>query len=207
MVPFLGDVQLRVVRVWLWFKTKVQNRVAEPWLALISFLEGFLPLIPVDPFLAAMVFADRERWLTLAAIATFASTVGAFAGYAIGYFAFDVIGTWFLEISDRSAFIEQMAQLFTDNAWSIVFAGALTPIPNAPIVVAAGFLQMSILNFFIAWTVGRVIRFFGVAYIVYAFGMTALSRAERALTIGTVGLVLIVLSLLAYAASGASQFL
>lgn len=202
-MSLLAHAQLWFVRLWLWFKERVQNKKAEPWLWLLSFLEGFLPLIPVDPFLAAMVLADRARWYILATIATVSSTIGALTGYAIGYFAFDLIGTWFLEISDTSTFIEKMTLLFTDNAEAIVFAAALTPIPNAPIVIAAGFLGSNLVWFVIAWAVGRTIRFFGVAYIAYAFGLVALSRAERALTVGTVVLVLLIVSALAYTASGA----
>lgn len=202
-MTMLARAQIWFVRLWLWFKERVQNRKAEPWLWLLSFLEGFLPLIPVDPFLAAMVLADRARWYVLAGIATAASTVGALTGYAIGHFAFDLIGAQFLAFSDRSAFLENMTLLFTDNAEAIVFAAALTPIPNAPVVVAAGFLSTNIFWFFLAWALGRIIRFFGVAYVVYAFGLSTLSRVERGLTIGTIVLVLIIVSALAYTASGA----
>lgn len=201
---FVSSLQLYVVRLWLWFRERVQNRKAEPWLWLLSFLEGFLPLIPVDPFLAAMVVADRARWLVLSSIAICASTVGALAGYAIGYFAFDLIGTWFLKITDTSVFIEKMTSLFSENAEALTFAAALTPIPNAPIVIAAGFLGTNLLWFTLAWVAGRVIRFYCVAYIAYAFGLSALSRFERTLTISTVALILIGVSVLAYFASGAS---
>jgi membrane protein YqaA with SNARE-associated domain len=203
-MTLISTLQTAVLRLWLWFKERVQNRRAEPWLWVLSFLEGFLPLIPVDPFLAAMVLADRARWLWLATIATAASTIGALVGYGIGLFAFDALGAWFIEFSDRSAFVEKMTLLFTDNAEAIVFAAALTPIPNAPVVIAAGFLGSNLFWFVVAWTIGRVLRFFGVAYIVYAFGLSTLSRAERTLTVGTIVLVLVIVSVLAYNASGAS---
>ena len=202
-MTLLGTTQTWFIRLWLWFKERVQNRRAEPWLWALSFFEGFLPLIPVDPFLAAMVVADRARWLWLATIATIASTLGALAGYGIGFFAFDLLGAWFAHVSDRSAFLEKMTVLFTDNAEAIVFAAALTPVPNAPIVIAAGFLSSNILWFVVAWALGRIIRFFGVAYVAYAFGLSTLSRVERALTIATIVIVLIVVSALAYTASGA----
>lgn len=198
----VSSAQLFLVRLWLWFKERVHNRKAEPWLWLFSFLEGFLPLIPVDPFLAAMVVADRSRWYSLALIATVSSSMGALAGYAIGFFMFDLIGTWFLKISDTSVFVEKMTVLFSENAEALTFAAALTPIPNAPIVIAAGFLGTNLLWFTLAWVLGRTIRFYGVAYIAYAFGLTALSRFERTLAISTVALVLVIVSFLAYTASG-----
>lgn len=204
MLQFLGSLQIACVRWWLWFKGHVERRTAESWLGVLSFSESFLVPVPVDPFLAAMVLADRSRWVRVAALATLTSTVGAVAGYAIGYFAFDLIGTWFAHVADRSAFIERMTALFTDHAAALTFAAALTPIPNAPVVIAAGFVSTNIVWFTLAWLVARAIRFFGVAYIVYAFGLSTLSVVERALSIGTVVAVLVGLSYVAYIAAGIS---
>ncbi len=192
-MSYLGVLETHALRYWLWFKGLVQRRKAEPWLALLGFAESFLIPLPVDPFLAAMVLADRTRWAWVAAIATLSSTAGAVAGYAIGFFAFDYLGTYFAAVTDRSEFVSKMAFLFEDHATVLSFAAALTPIPNAPVVIAAGFLSANLLFFTCAWLVARAIRFFGVAYIMYAFNAEALSRAERALNIGTVLFVLIAL--------------
>ncbi len=190
MRNFLSLAQTHFIRTWLWFKERVHDRKAEPWLVVLSFSESFLIPVPVDPFLAAMVIADRARWVWIATLATISSTLGAVAGYIIGFFAFDLIGAWFAHVTDSSAFIERMTALFQDHALALTFAAALTPIPNAPVVIAAGFLGTQILLFTLAWFVARFIRFFGVAYVVYAFGTDSLSRAERVLNIGTVVLIL-----------------
>lgn len=201
-MSLLSALQIRALRYWLWFKTRVHNRTAEPWLGALAFAESFLIPIPVDPFLVAMIIADRSRWAWTAFIATASSTAGALVGYGIGFFAFDLIGTWFASVTDRSVFVEKMTLLFSEHALPLTFAAALTPIPNAPVVIAAGFVSTNLFLFFLAWAVARAIRFFGVAYIVYAFGIKTLSFAERALNIGTVLLVLFFVGWFAYALSG-----
>lgn len=195
---FISLLQTRALRWWLWFKTHVHNRNAEPWLGVLSFTESFLIPIPVDPFLVAMVLADRARWVWIATVASVSSTLGAIAGYLIGFFAFDYLGVYFAHVANTSQFIEKMAALFEDHSLTLTFAAALTPIPNAPVVIAAGFLETPFLLFVIAWGSARVIRFFGVAYIVYAFGAETLGKAERLLNIGTVLFVLFAISWVAY---------
>ena len=195
-------LQIVALRYWLLFKKLVVAGKAVPYLAALSFAESFLIAIPVDPFLAAMVIADRSRWIYLAAVATVTSTVGAGVGYLIGFFAFDYLGQWFFSVTASSDILAKIVNAFSDHAVVLTFAAALTPLPNGPVVVAAGFVGTNFLTFFLAWTVARAIRFFGVAYIVYAYGTDTLSKSERVLTIGTVAGALVVLGWFAYTAAG-----
>jgi len=201
-MSIVGDIQTYVVRLWLWFKTKVEERKAEPFLVGLSFFESFLIAIPLDPFLAAMVLADRARWKYLAFISAVSSTVGAAVGYIIGFFAFDLIGQWFIGVAAGSDFLSRLVFAFEDHAVMLTFAAALTPLPNGPVVVAAGFVGTNFLWFLIAWAVARALRFFGVAYIVYAFGTQTLSKTERAFNIATVAITLLVLGWFVWRAAG-----
>lgn len=201
-MKIIGNIQLRIVRLWLWFKTAVQAGKAGPFLWALSFGESFLFAIPVDAFLAAMVLADRARWVWLATVTTLTSTAGAAVGYLIGFFAFDYLGAWFAGATDSSAFVTRIIELFTDHAVVLTFAAALTPIPNGPVVIAAGFVGTNFFLFLLAWFIGRAVRFFGVAYIAYQFGAESVSHAEKALKIGTVVLVLFLLGWFVYYAAG-----
>lgn len=198
----LGTIQTWVLRVWLGFKGLVVRGKAEPYLGALSFFESFLIAVPVDPFLAAMVIADRSKWVRIAAVATVTSTLGAAVGYLIGFFAFDTIGEWFFALTASSAFITKLIALFADHAVVLTFAAALTPIPNGPVVIAAGFVGTPFFWFVCAWAVARALRFFGVAYIVYAFGATTLSISERLINITTVAFTLVVIGWFVYRAAG-----
>lgn len=198
----IARIQTLILRAWLAFKTAVHKGTAEPYLALLSFLESFLIAIPVDPFLVAMVLADKARWIRIAALATVSSTAGAAVGYLIGFFAFDLVGKWLLSALGTSGLLTKIITLFADHAIILTFAAALTPIPNGPVVVAAGFVGTNFFMFMIAWTVARTLRFFGVAYIVYAFGTDTLSHSERILNISSVALALFIVGWFVYSASG-----
>lgn len=201
-MSFRAEVETQVVRTWLWFKGLVARGRATPFLGILSFLESFLIAIPVDPFLAAMVLADRARWVYVATVATLSSTLGAVVGYFIGFFAFDLVRVWFMSAAESSTLLATIVRLFVDHALGLTFAAALTPLPNGPVVLAAGFVGTPFLWFLVAWCLARGIRFYGVAYIVYAFGADTLSRAERVLNISTVALILLVVGWLAYRAAG-----
>ncbi|MBU6310759.1 hypothetical protein KGO06_02380 [Patescibacteria group bacterium] len=201
-MTLLARLQTQIIRYWLGFKDIVVAGRAYPFLAGLSFFESFLIAIPVDPFLAAIVIADRTRWVYAACIATVSSTAGALVGYALGYFAFDLIRDWFFAVSESSRLLQRIVELFSENAVALTFAAALTPIPNGPVVIAAGFVGTALIWFLLAWVVARAIRFFGVAYIVYAFGQDTLSQSERFLNIATIVLALVLLGWFMIAASG-----
>lgn len=199
---FIGDIQTRVLRLWLWFKVQVTNRKAEPYLAALSFFESFLFAIPIDALLAAMVLADRARWKAIAFLATATSTLGAAAGYLIGFFAFDLVKDWFFGLTAASEFLSKVVTAFDTHAITLTFAAGLTPLPNGPVVVAAGFIGTNFFWFLLSWTFARALRFFGVAYIVYAFGADTLSRSERILNIGTALITLVIIGWVVWAAAG-----
>jgi len=61
-------------------------------LAIVSFVESSIFPIPPDVLIIPMVLAARQRAWAIAGVATIASVLGGFAGYAIGYFLFQEIG-------------------------------------------------------------------------------------------------------------------
>ena len=161
------------------------------WLTIYSALETIVVPFPVDPFMIAILFTNVKRWRYFAFLTVFGSFVGAVIGYAIGFFAFEAIGHYLLSIAGAEKGFEFVRRVFDENSFLLIFAAALTPVPN--VVIPAGFLKMNFFLFCVAWILGRGLRFFGVAYIVYAYGTTTLSTINRYINIGTVILLLVVL--------------
>lgn len=93
------------------------------------------------------------------------------------------VGNWQYEVEQTAAPLApgQSAWLMTDtyhqaralyekhDFW-IVFAAAFTPIPYKVFTILSGLMQMRILPFIIASAIGRSLRFFLVATLIYAFG-------------------------------------
>jgi membrane protein YqaA with SNARE-associated domain len=58
----------------------------------VSFIESSVFPIPPDVMLVPMVLAQRLKAWIYATICTVGSVLGGLAGYAIGYFLFELIG-------------------------------------------------------------------------------------------------------------------
>jgi membrane protein YqaA with SNARE-associated domain len=139
-------------------------------LAGVAFVESSVFPIPPDVLLIPMIIAAPQRAWRYAAIATLASVVGGYLGYAIGYFAFATIGTAVLEFYHAMPAYERFKAAAAEwGAWVIILKG-MTPIPYKLVTIASGFVKFDLLTFTIASLISRSLRFFLVAALLYWFG-------------------------------------
>lgn len=141
-------------------------RHAEKYLAILSFTESSFSPIPPDVMLAPMVLAEQKKAWRFALITTIASVLGGMLGYAIGFFAFDMIQPW-LEGSHYWDKYQLAEQWFVSWGFWAIFIAGFSPIPYKVFTIAAGALSMMFLPFVIASFVGRGLRFFLVAGLLY----------------------------------------
>ncbi len=153
-----------------------RHRHAERYLAALSFAESSFFPIPPDVMLAPMTLAQPERGWRFALVTTLASVVGGVAGYAIGWFAFDMIEPLLHSAGYWETYVEATAWFDRWGFWAILVAG-FSPIPYKVFTIAGGALQMLLPGFVLASFVGRGARFFLVAGLLTLGGV----RAERRL--------------------------
>lgn len=164
---------------------------AVPALAVVSFIESSFFPIPPDVLLIPMVLATPRRALRLAAIATIASVIGGYLGYAIGYYAFAAIGQPILEFYHAMDRYEALKASFDAyGAWIIILKGA-TPIPYKLLTIAAGAFKFDLASFTLASLISRSLRFFLVALLLYFYGEPIRLFIERRLTLVTSAFVAI----------------
>jgi membrane protein YqaA with SNARE-associated domain len=161
------------------------HRHAMAAMALISFAESsFLPL-PPDILLIPMTLAQPRRAWLIATVCTISSVLGAYVGYAIGFFLFDTIGLRVLDfyhLMDRyEAFKATFAQW---GAWIIIIKG-LTPIPFKLVTIASGAAQFNLSAFTLASLVSRGLRFFILAALLWRYGEPIRDFIERRLMLVT----------------------
>ncbi len=152
-------------------------------LAAVSFVESSFFPIPPDTLLIPMVLADRDRAWRLAAIATLASVLGGFLGYAIGYFAFDAIGQPLLRfygVTDQYLALQDLYARW--GAWLIIIKGA-TPIPYKLVTIASGAFHFNLATFAVCSVISRGIRFFLITALLWRFGEPIRDFIERRLTL------------------------
>ncbi|OUR64756.1 hypothetical protein A9Q79_05525 [Methylophaga sp. 42_25_T18] len=150
------------VRVLLWSR----HKYATYWLALVSFTESSCFLIPPDVMLAPMALAKPDKAWFYAGLTTIMSVLGGLLGYMIGSYAFQLIEPWIQSLGYMHAY--QLAEVWFEQwgFWAIFLAG-FTPIPYKIFTIASGVAGMALIPFIIGSTIGRGLRFFLVAALMY----------------------------------------
>jgi membrane protein YqaA with SNARE-associated domain len=153
----------------------MRSRYAQLILGLISFSESIFAPIITDPFLVALILADRARWLRHTLNTIVSSVVGGVVAFFLGALFFEVFGIWLLTTFGlESIFQSATQQLQQTNGFWFVFIGALTPIPYKLVALAGGFVSMPLWIFVVGSMVGRGIRFGLIGYLSYVFGPLAM---------------------------------
>lgn len=179
--------------IYDWMMRMAGDRRAPHALFWVSFAESSFFPIPPDVMLIPMIMADRAKAWSYAALATLASVIGGVAGYAIGYFLIDTVGTSILQFYGKTKGFEEFKTLFNEwGVWILIIKG-MTPIPYKVLTITAGVTHMPLLQFMLASVVARAMRFFLVAALLYWFGPPIKDFIEKRLTlVTTVGVVLLV---------------
>ena len=84
-----------------------------------SFLESTIVPIPLEAVLVPLMQARREKLWLIALMATLGCVIGALFGYALGYYLFDAIGDWVIEMfSSQEQFENVKQQMQNQGFWS-----------------------------------------------------------------------------------------
>lgn len=117
-----------------------------------------------------MVLSKPTKAWHYATITTIASILGGMLGYALGFFAFELIGQPLLDLFGYQEAYDKVASWFLHYGFWAVFVAGFTPIPYKLFTLAAGVTMMPLLPFFVASIFGRTIRFFVVVWGIKGIG-------------------------------------
>lgn len=150
-------------------------------LAAVSFAESSFFPIPPDAMVIPMVLAQRDKAFTIAAVCSVFSVLGGLAGYGIGYFLYDTLGEWLINLYG----LQNGAQEYHDwyatwGTWVILIKG-LTPIPYKLVTIASGAAHFNIVAFMLASIVTRGARFFIIAGLLKVYGEPVRAFIEKRL--------------------------
>lgn len=162
-------------------------------LSIISFVESSIFPIPPDVLLIPMIIAKRAKAWVYAAICTVSSVIGGMAGYAIGFYLFDVLGKPLLDFYGYGEKFADFASQYNDYGAWIVFIAGITPFPYKVITIASGVTQLDLIVFTIASILARGLRFYIVAGLLYWFGEPIRDFIERRLGLVTIVFVILLI--------------
>lgn len=166
-----------------WVLRMAHHRHAMRSLAVVSFAESSFFPIPPDAMLVPMVLARRDKAYTIAAVCTVASILGAMLGYAIGYFLWDSVGQWLVQLYHMESKMEALRGGYEQYGAAIILLKGLTPIPFKLVTLASGFFAYNFPLFVILATITRAGRFFLIAALLKRFGEPVQAFIEKRLNL------------------------
>lgn len=132
------------------------------YLSGMSFAESSFFPIPPDVMLMPMSLATPQKAFYYAWLTTFFSLLGGLLGYAIGYWAIDLVLP-FIESIGYAHKMQQVQEFFTEYGVWIIFIAGFSPVPYKLFTITAGATSMALLPFMLASLIGRGARFYLVA--------------------------------------------
>ena len=157
-------------RTYNWTLEKAQHKNAKWYLSLISFAESSFFPIPPDILLIPMALASKANALFYAFICTLFSVLGGILGYAIGYFFYNSVGIYIVELYHLENSFNIFEDYYKEFGILIVLGAGITPFPYKFITIASGVFGLNIFLFIIVSIIGRGLRFYLIAILLYFFG-------------------------------------
>ena len=163
------------------------------WLFAISFIESSFFPIPPDIMIIPMVLACQKDAYKIAGVATIASVLGGYFGYAIGVFGFEVIAKPLLEFYGYMENFHKFEDAYHQYGAWIVFIAGVTPIPYKLITIASGVVRLDIVIFTIASILARGLRFYLLAWLLKRYGEPMKKFIEKNLNLLSIIFVILLI--------------
>jgi len=186
-------------RIYDWVLSLAHKKYSTASLAGLAFVESSFFPIPPDVLQIALSLSKPKKAYWYAFIAAVFSVLGGILGYFIGMFLFDVIGQQIISALSLEQQFVHVGDLFKDNAFLTILAAAFTPIPYKVFTIAAGVWQVGLGVLIIASVIGRSLRFFIIATLIYFFGEKVKGFIDRYfnwLTLAFFALIVLVIVLI-----------
>tara|TARA_B100000029_G_scaffold516622_1_gene631889 strand:+ start:907 stop:1497 length:591 start_codon:yes stop_codon:yes gene_type:complete len=168
-----------IKKFYNWVLLLAETPYATYALIIIAFAESSFFPIPVDLLLIAMATSNPKRSLEYASIASLFSVLGGIGGYLIGSLFMESIGWPIISIYGYEDQFNSLSVNFRNYNFIAVLTSALTPLPYKVFTITAGVVKADFLEFFVASAIGRSIRFFAVAGLIYYFGESIKSFIDK----------------------------
>lgn len=176
-----------------WTLRMAAHRHAMRYMGAVSFAESSFFPIPPDVMLVPMMLARRDKIWTIALVCTIASVAGGMLGYAIGYFLYDTIGQWLINVYGLQKGANDFHDWYAEWGAAIILIKGLTPIPFKLVTIASGLAKFNFGIFVVTALITRAARFFLIAALINKFGAPIQDFIEKRLNlVATAFLVLLV---------------
>ena len=158
--------------IYLWTLKWAGSRQAPVALGAVSFVESSVFPIPADVLFIPMCLARPDRAMRYALIATVTSVLGGIMGWAIGFYAFDLIARPILEAYGKLGAFESLKASTGDSAiLAMLVTSGLSHVPPMKVVtILSGVVAFDLKLFILSAILARGARFYGLAWLLRRYG-------------------------------------
>ena len=182
-----------VRRLYDWSLSWSDSRYGTPALAVMSFAESSFFPIPPDVLQIALSASRPRRSFYYASVSVVASVLGAVLGWVLGKWAWDICQPFFFDWVPgfTPANFARVRGYYDDNAFLYIFTAAFTPIPFKVFTIASGIFAVDLQTLVVASVLGRGLRFYLVAALIFVCGSRVREWIERYFNLATVILLVL----------------
>ena len=173
-------------RMYDWVLHWADTPYGTPALFVLAFAESSFFPVPPDVLLIALALGLPKRSMRFALICALGSVLGGMLGYGIGYYGYEAVGRPIIDFyHGQEVMAKIQAQYDQYGFWGVLVA-AVTPIPYKVFTISSGFFKFDFMSFIAASVIGRSLRFFLVATLIWKFGPTIKDFINRYFNILTI---------------------
>tara|TARA_Y100001968_G_scaffold301967_1_gene314771 strand:+ start:114 stop:644 length:531 start_codon:yes stop_codon:yes gene_type:complete len=141
--------------------------------------EAFIFPVPPDPYLIALILANKKKFYWYCMLCTVFSVIGGIIGYYIGFIFWDEIGIHITEYFALTDQINSFKELYNANGSLAVFIAGVSPIPYKLVTIISGISSMNFFYFCFFSLLSRGLRFFLIGLLIFWFGSRVQSFIEN----------------------------
>lgn len=183
-------------RLYHWTLAWAGSRHAPKALGTVSFVESSVFPIPADVLFVPMCLSRPDLAMRYALIATVTSVLGGVLGWAIGFYAFDLIARPLLETYGKMAAFDALRSRTGEQAVLLMLiTSGLSHIPPMKVVtILSGVVAFDLKLFILSAIVARGGRFYLLAWLLRRYGVAITDFIERRFAlVATGGVILLAL--------------
>ncbi|MGL4942188.1 MAG: YqaA family protein [Thermoguttaceae bacterium] len=168
-------------RLYNWVLSWSETRFGTPMLFVLALAESSFFPIPPDVLQIALSAGRPRRAFVYATVSLAGSVLGALIGYAIGYMFWSATSWFFFAYVPgiTESLVEMVVKKFHANAFLAIWLSAFTPIPYKVFTIAAGVAKIPLWTLIAASVLGRGMRFYLVASLMFFCGPTIRTTIDR----------------------------
>lgn len=173
-------------RLYEWVLHWAETPYGTPALFLLALAESSFFPVPPDVLLMALALGASHKSMRFALVCTAGSLIGGAIGYGIGFYGYEAIGKPIINMYHGQPVMDRVSGLYEQYGfWGVLFA-AVTPIPYKVFTISSGFFKFDFPQFMVASIIGRSLRFYIVAGLIWKFGPPIKSFIDRYFNVLTI---------------------